>query len=1056
MLTTWWFILLLLVVIAGTMFLLWKLIQGQKTKPAGAAVERSSSDTLFLARGASQRLSDSSRPAMARLPLVLVVGDTGATKTTLIVNSGLDPELLAGQDQPQHGGPVPSTSCANFWLAGGAVFVEAGGPLLANPGGLAELAAALRGGGMARWFGAAKQAPRALVVCVNAEDFLRSDASTASVAAAKRLRPLLGDVAQTWSTRMPMYVVFTKMDRVKYFADYVRNLSFDEAGRVFGMTLPLAASLQPGIYNQEQAARLNGSFDQLENSFLDSRMELLRRENESALTPNTFEFPREYRKLRDDMVRFLVELGRPSQLQATPFLRGFYFTGARPVTVGGARVPQWVFLPGFFRDALLGDRLAFQAASANTGAGEVRNWLLGAATAVSLIWLAGATVSFFNNRLIAQTSREVGTRAATPRLGSLESLRAVEELRLPASVVSDHMKFRPPMSYRWGLYPGEPMQAAVRDTYCRELQRSLLSETRKTLALRLAALPPAPGPADDYDTPYGDLKAYLMLTSNRERSDPAFLASLPPDRWALGAAVPDELAKLARTQFRFLGEQGTSGLCGEAANSDAVERARAYLKRFPLLDRAYRSMLDEVNRQGPPVRFVDSTNAMSDPREVGFAFSKPGYGLMKSALGKALEYLDREEWVLGKNNPSGTSQDKLLSDLSARYDSDFVAQWNAFVDGASVHRFANLKDAAAKLTSLASSTSPMLRLFCLVSVNTQVENTALSGPFQPFQAFAAPGTCATAANGPGNQAYMQGLIGLQVGVDRIASAPNPDAERLTESDPAKTAAMTTAQQLNLGAKPAQLLKDPILYAEGLLKGVPVSSANGKGAGFCAELRPVLGKYPFNPASGSDAAPAELAAVFAPTAGRLFTYPQEALQEFVAPTLDGRFMAKPDARVPVNPGFLGFLNRGAALSKFFYAGGPQVRVAFSLQVAPSPDIESVTLQIGGKTLRAGSGGGRQDFVWPDDTMSVRFQARSKDTSPPAAEFSGVWAVTRFLAAADENFPGSVVFHLRNTASLGRSAGTKSEVPLRINIETKGSPLTLLPRDLQLGCVRAIAR
>jgi type VI secretion system protein ImpL len=1063
-LTTWKLIVAILTVIAGASLLLWRLLKARRpAAPAGGAAP--GSDAPFLAKEATQRLSASSRPPLSKLPLVLMVGDSGSTKTTLMVNSGLDQELLAGQDHQQNLGPVPPTACANFWLAGGTVFVEAGGPLLANPGGVTELAASLRAANATSLVGSSAQKPRALVLCVDIGDFLKPDANAATAASAKRMRAVIGEVAKVWSSRMPLYVLFTKMDQVKYFADYVRNLSFDEAGRVFGFTLPLASSLQPGIYNQEQTTRLTQAFDELQDVYIDSRVELLRRENEPSLTPNTFEFPREFRKLRDDMIRYLVEVGRPSQLQATPFLRGFFFTGARPVTMGGEsgarRVPQWVFLRGFFTQALLADRMAFQAASTNMGAGAIRNWLLGAAAALSLLWLGGATISFFNNRSLLQDAREAATAAAALPPASLESLKQVENLRLPASAVSDHMVAGAPMFHRWGVYPGESMQQAIRQTYCREVQRSLLTETRQLLARRLDTLPGAPGPTDDYDAPYGDLKAYLMLTSNPDKSDAKFLAQLLTDRWsaARGGTATPEMIRLARAQFQFLGAQLPSGLCAGRAEVATVAHARNYLNGFKLVDRAYRSMLDEVNRQGPPIRFTDPTNAMSDPREVGFAFSKDGFGMMKSAMGKALEYLDREQWVLGKNT-SQVSPESLLADLGARYQADFVGQWNAFVDAATVHRYAGLKDAAGKLSSLASSTSPMVKLFCLVSVHTQVENPSISEVFKPFHGFAAPASCSTALIGGGNQQYMQGLVGLQIGVDRIANAPNPDNERLTEGDAAKAAAMTTAQTLNLGMKPAQLLKDPILYAEALLKGVPAGAANSKGAGFCAEIRPLLGKYPFNTAATAEAQPGELGAVFAPTTGRLFTFQQEALQPFISPSVGGGFIAKMDSPVPVNPGFVSFFNRAAGLSRLFFGNGPQIRVQFSLQVAPSPDLESVTLQIGSKTLRAGSGGGRQDFVWPDDAMSVRLQARGKDVAPPPAEFSGTWAVTRFLAAADESSStgsqGSAVFRLKNTASIGRSSTTKSEVPLRINIDMKGAPMTLLPRDLQLGCVSTIAR
>lgn len=70
------------------------------------------------------------------------------------------------------------------------------------------------------------------------------------------------------------------------------------------------------------------------------RRDLLIREHDSAKLPGAYEFPREFRKIRNNLVSFLVELCRPSQLTASPFLRGFYFTGVRPVTITET-APAW-------------------------------------------------------------------------------------------------------------------------------------------------------------------------------------------------------------------------------------------------------------------------------------------------------------------------------------------------------------------------------------------------------------------------------------------------------------------------------------------------------------------------------------------------------------------------------------------------------------------------------------------------------------------------------------------------------------------------------------------
>ena len=1057
--------------VALVAFLLWRRKQVQ---PLVGGVSPAKDDIQFLSREANRRLLASARHAgLADLPLVLVLGETGSTKTSAVVKGCLDAELLAGQDRTEGASVPPATRVANFWLTGGAVFVEAGGGMLADRPGLEGLVRDLRAAGMGNLMGRTAQAPRAVIVCCDSETFLRPDAASALATQAKQIRQALGDVAQTWASRVPVYVLFTKLDRINYFSDYVRGLAYDEAGQVFGATLPLSGSLQSGIYNQEQTQRLSAAFDQLFNGLAEKRCEFLRRENDPARPPNIYEFPREFRKLRDEAVRYLLELGRPSQLQASPFLRGFYFSGVRPVaTPDGRRGAQWVFLEKFFQEAVLADRAAFGAAAANTGASRSRRILYGLASAASLLWLAGATLSFFGNHGILESASDASTRLKAMRGsggggGASDKLRALEELRLPAQQVTDHHRYRAPMSYRWGLEPGVSMYENVRGLYCGRLRETLLGDSQEAIQRKLRSLPTSPGQFDDYDAPYNNLKAYLMMTRHPEKADPGFLAAILAARWPQGGAAGDEQKKLAAAQFWFYASERKENFCPARPDDDAIRLARTYLLQFKLEDRAYRAMIDDVNRQGQPLRFTDPTNAMADPQEVAYAFSKDGFKATQSALRKALDYLNREPWVLGDDGQRQSASDTagIVARLTSRYQADFIATWNLFVDKARVNPYGGLKDAAVKLSSLAASTSPMIRLFCMVAKNTAVENPEIVRAFQPFQGFAAPSTCEAAPMGPGNQPYMQALVNLQVGVDRVAGASNPDTERLTESDPAKAAAMSTAQQHNMGPKPSQLLKDPILYAEGLAKGVPASAINGKGAAFCQDVAPVIGKYPFNSRSNAEARPDELAQVFAPQTGRLWTFYEESLKDLLSPSIGGRYTAKTDAKVTVNPGFVGFFNKAAMLSSLFFkaaGGAPQPKVAYSLSIAPSTEIESVTLQIDRATLRgSGSGGRAADFTWPDGGGGVNLQARAKDISPQPAEFpGGPWAVVRFLGAADESSSagsvGTVMFRLRNSSSIGRAATTQKEVPLRFNLEMKGgAPLTLLPRDLALNCTSTIA-
>ncbi|MDE3178345.1 MAG: hypothetical protein KGM47_01690, partial [Acidobacteriota bacterium] len=68
---------------------------------------------------------------IGKLPLILVAGETGSGKTSIVEESGLDPELLAGQVSQD--GQVAPTRSVNLWYTTEALFAEAAGGLLSEP-----------------------------------------------------------------------------------------------------------------------------------------------------------------------------------------------------------------------------------------------------------------------------------------------------------------------------------------------------------------------------------------------------------------------------------------------------------------------------------------------------------------------------------------------------------------------------------------------------------------------------------------------------------------------------------------------------------------------------------------------------------------------------------------------------------------------------------------------------------------------------------------------------------------------------------------------------------
>src|SRR5713226_859030 len=300
---------------------------GQESAPGGLE----EIDLLFReaeTKLASARLGKGAK--LGQLPLVVLLGATGSGKTSSILQCGLDAELLAGQAYKE--GAVAPTRAANLWFARRTVFVEAGGKLLNDPARWLRLVKKLAPGKL-QSLGKGQQAPRAVVVCVDSESLFQPSAAEAVPQVARKIQARLGEMSQQLGISFPVYVFFNRLDRMSYFPEFVGNMSSEEAAQVLGVTLPPAVLQATGVYAEQETKRLSTAFQNLFYSLGDHRPDFLARERNAEPLAGVYEFPREFRKLRGLVAQFLVDACRPSQLRTNPFLRGFYFTGMRAVTV---------------------------------------------------------------------------------------------------------------------------------------------------------------------------------------------------------------------------------------------------------------------------------------------------------------------------------------------------------------------------------------------------------------------------------------------------------------------------------------------------------------------------------------------------------------------------------------------------------------------------------------------------------------------------------------------------------------------------------------------------
>jgi type VI secretion system protein ImpL len=989
--------------------------------------------------------------SLGKLPLVFVLGESGAAKTHTVVNSALDPELLAGHVYQDN--EILPTSTANFWYTRQAIFADVAGDVLQDNKKWPRLVKLLQPGRVSSAVQQGQQAPRAVIVCFDCASFLEERANETSTATARKIGARLQQISQLLGISFPVYVLFTKIDRISFFSEYVRNFSKDEGANVLGATLAVRPPHSIGVYAEEETRRLEKAFDELFYSLSDRRMDLLGRENEADKRPLVYEFPRELRKVRKLLVNFLVDMARPSQLQVNPFLRGFYFTGVRPIViddvvaasvddyetspepdsgatriftaghgggrhpvakkvVGSRKVPQWMFLSQFFNGVLLKDQVAFRTSGFSTRVSLLRRIALISVAAIGLLCGLLLFISFLENRSLENEVTEAERRVPTlslsaGQLASLSDLQQLDRLRLAVARLADYEEDGPPWHMRWGLYVGDALYPDARRAYFQHFEEMLFTQTQGAIVGSLRALPAQPGPSDSYDKPYNELKAYLITTSNADKSTVEFLSPVLLSHWANPKDAGPDRGDLARKQFDFYStELPKQNPFSEQNDARTVAQARTYLTQFQDIQRIYNAMVDEVSRRNPGISFnqmfKDSEGVVTSASVVRGAFTRAGFDAVQDEL-KQPSHILGEKWVLGDASSTQFDFATLRNQVSQYYYREFVQQWLAVLRTSRVNEFGTLEGASKRLESLTSQTSPLLELFWFISNGTDVGIPDASDPFQPVAGVVPPGEPHKLPDhyiSDSNKPYIIALAKLRADADTLRNNPTsaPDlataSQDVSAADVAVTSTMGTRVDQKFGShkEVLRLLNEPIIRFGEVLTSGPKEGLNRGGKDLCRQFGEWVKYYPVNPNPDAPELPIEmLNKNLAPKSGAVWQFADK-MAPYV--TRQGNiFLPIPGGAVTPTPGILLFLSRAAALTEALYPDG-SATPHFSYTFKPLPsNLEGVTLAVGSEALPATDP--EKTFTWTGAPEEVAFTSKGGDI---LQSYKGPWAIFKLAHSA----------------------------------------------------------
>jgi len=1076
-----------------------------------------------------QLATEHRRPPLSRLPLFLLVGEERAGKTSTFLAAGVEPEFLSGEVPA--GAKVTPTQLCNLWLVRGAVVADLSGKLFAaDLSRWMSILTLLAGGGMRLLLGrlgrvAGPQTLRGVVLFCDVTQFAGTPDPSALENLATRTRERLLPIGDVFRTDFPVYVVFSKTDKLKrdpakdegtsFFKDYFGRLNPQEEQAILGCTLPPRGSGgRPAVkdYVEAEGSRVGEGFDNLYLSLAQHRLRFLAGESDASRRPGIYEFPRELRRLRNNMVNFLVEVFRPNDSQPGPVLRGFYFTGTRevpgvrsePAAKPEAKSPRisteatkllraedlqallrggstarsqrsrepmterWAFVSDLFNRLIIGPRVA-AVPPRYRPADLIRMAYAGLVVTAGVILVGCIAYSYWGNTVqLTKTQLAVDATYKLRPPGTYVASAAPAELyRLYVQLEGlRRNEQRVPWRLNFGLNHADRVLPGVRNLYFKAFREYVLNDTVASLERTIQSLPSAPAEVHPYNRTSNEVRAYRALTvGGCAPSDGTINTAVSV--WGAGRSTGSEDRAQAQQQFNFYVRELRSKHVPEplAEQAVVVDRGRAYLASFSAEERVYGDAIEGGNQTTVRSLTDYSPNykeAITVPPQVPPAFTRDGWKAVDSRFrdgGSAGDSCIASEPA--KNKPAGPDLERTLR---AMYVRESIKRWKEFLSGIQVNGYReSLSQADQRLAILSDQRSPILGVLCLVNKATDFPAERGSpGPgdiraaFEPIhKLFPADADCQAFANEASNKAYLDALVKLRTALAKSSQPGNAELSRAAQDGLQLVAQITSgsgAPDAAVQGEVKRILAAP--FREG-------SSAESRGAESAGAISPPSGPVEeFNAAVKAvcdSLRPLLQKYPFNPGSNSdaklaevqtVFSPPNGTLYSLAKLAVNQNGHWAGPAGVKLPPNFSPLFQR---LMNISHALFPDGGMRYRLAVQSSPGGSTVALTIGGVSLSQGS----QQFLWPGTDQDLELRVKLPGATVPRS-YGGLWSIFSMMADADPRPAGSDVFPLTNPHA-GRHSkptpildGNGNPVTIRFQVqEFPGGVKTAFDRDFFTG-------
>jgi type VI secretion system protein ImpL len=453
-----------------------------------AAIDTVKNSNLGKARG---------KAALYELPWYMVIGHSAAGKSSAIFHSGLS--FPFGDKQAIQG--VGGTRDCDWFFSTEGVLLDTAGRYSTQREDRAE------------WLGflklLKKYRPKApvngILVAISFPELVQFRSEQFELYA-RQIRERIDEVDNAFGMKVPVYLVFTKIDLLGGFAQFFTSLSEEERQQVWGATLSCD---QGSDFNARYAVLQQ--FDTLLRGLTQMARERLAGSRGTASHPALFAFPIEFHGMRESIGKFVELLFQEDPYHSKPLLRGFYFTSALqdgvPRVETGNRVARrfdlaqrgfdasplpasnGYFLRNLFREVVFADQHLVMRQSKPINA-RLRIAGIGASLCVLAVLTGALTWSYVGNRKLIDAAEEELRIARQLKTSNAlaDRLKGLQVLQLRIEQLYRFRNDGAPFSLRMHLYQGDRIEAAMRAEYFAGVRTLMLDPVKQALENRLSGL----------------------------------------------------------------------------------------------------------------------------------------------------------------------------------------------------------------------------------------------------------------------------------------------------------------------------------------------------------------------------------------------------------------------------------------------------------------------------------------------------------------------------------------------------------------------------------------